>query len=366
MRQYLLPVWGWSRYATARKDAALRLGAWWSDEPFDYPHALISYVHWKQRFEFPEDAYIFGDSGGFSLGSKRATKLDPVDVLHWQAHLCTVGCVLDLPPSRTEWQLPLEVTADHTRRALPWYEKLRAGGTPFRWWGVLHGDHEYDVREYFHAISDIYPFTDSGEGWAVKAEPEVNPFSVARSLRILRTLNISRAHFLKATSQSVIATLLALGVEAGLDLLTYDSAYALKSGLNRAVFVPTENGLTYRILREREEGSDARDYLRDRCSCRVCEFMRSRSDELTAGRYENRAGVFGGWFSSWSAFHNAEIQRARTAALAAAAERDPAYLLREVLGAKACATVRAVFEREGHEPNPGCPRGRRRGLLSLV
>jgi hypothetical protein len=94
MKQYLLPVWGHSRFAAAARDFGLKDGEWWDQPPMSYGHTLISYVHWKRPFNFPKGSYIFGDSGGFSLRSETMAhklKIDPVDVLRWQESMCTVG-----------------------------------------------------------------------------------------------------------------------------------------------------------------------------------------------------------------------------------------------------------------------------------
>jgi len=198
MRHYLLPVWGYSRFASSARDICLGPNAWWDQAPLQYAHALVSYVHWQKPYDFPASAYIFGDSGGFTLRSpRRHLKIDPVDVLHWQSSLCTVGCILDLPPGMKEeriWERALHVTIEHTRRALPEYQRIRASScSAFRWWGVLHGNTESEVREYYDAISAIYPFDEEGEGWAIRAEPNVNIYSVARSLRVLKRFGIKRA-----------------------------------------------------------------------------------------------------------------------------------------------------------------------------
>jgi hypothetical protein len=367
-RHHLLPVWGYSRFASSARDICLGPNAWWNQAPLHYPHALISYVHWRRRFEFPAGAYIFGDSGGFTLRSTtRDVKLDPIDVLHWQAWLCSVGCVLDLPPGINEkriWDRALQVTVDHTRDALPEYERIRASGSKFRWWGVLHGNNEVEVRQYHRAISAVYPFTDDGEGWAIRAEPNVNIYSVARSLRILARLGVKRAHFLAATSQGVIAVLLALGPQAGLHVLTFDSAYAIKSGFNRAAFTPRDDGIAFTLMREQGDERHVRDFILEKCPCDVCASMRVRSQRVPKARHEIARGTFGGWFSAWVQLHNLQIQLKVTDAQARAAASDPQRLLQTMLTPKECSLVMRIYEEEGHEPN--APTRDAHGLLAFV
>lgn len=386
MLQYLLPVWGHSRFAAAARDIglpghearargqpALTTG-WWDEEPMRYPHALISYAHWTAPFTFPKDAYIFGDSGGFTLRSPTINlKIDPVDVLQWQASMCTVGCVLDLPPKGLKqriWQHGMDITVKHTRRALPTYRRLREKGTDFRWFGVLHGNNEAEVREYHAAVSAVYPFTDPGEGWAIRPEPYVDIYATARSLRILKSLGIKRAHFLAATSQDVIAVLLALGPRAGLELVSYDSAYAVKSGFNRHVFVPAADGLTFTILSEEGPSRAGRDWLLHECPCRVCAYMRVRSEQVPRAEKELHADKFAGWWSSWLQFHDLHIQEQCTARQAELAVKDPEELLRRQLRSTHAdqdySTVLRIFEEDGHEPSGGAPSGGSHSLLSYL
>lgn len=380
MRQYLLPVWGYSRFVSAARDFGLpqdedgAITGWWDQPPFSYSHLLISYVHWKKPFKFPEGAYVFGDSGGFSLRSEtRAHTIDPLDVLTWQAGLCTVGCVLDLPPRAKQriWHHGMKVTVEHTKRALPEYKRIRATGSKFRWWGVLHGNNEAEVREYHENLAAVYPFTDDGEGWAIRAEPNVNIYSVARSLRILRHLGIKKAHFLAATSQDVIAVLLALGPQAGLEVLTYDSAYATKSGFNRHIFRPREDGITFAIMTEEGEDRTGRDWLMHQCPCDVCAYMRIRSQQVDDPRIAKAqpqllAPEFGGWWSTWLQFHDLHIQQKLTAAQAVEAEKHPDSFLRMMLSAKEYTQVMRIYEEDGHEPKMSVPTGTSKSLLDYL
>lgn len=367
MKQYLLPVWSSSASRSLRKRCGLGEAEWWDKAPFNYPHGLLSYVHWKTPFRFPEGAHIFGDSGGFSLNSQTmAHQIDPVEVIRWQASLCTVGCALDLPPTHRKeriWGKGLKVTVAHTARALPEYQRLRAAGTKFRWWGVLHGNNEAEVRQYHDAISAVYPFEDEGEGWAVRAEPRVDIYAVTRTLRILKSLGITRAHFLAATSQKVMAVLLALGPPAGLEFLTYDSMSAAKGGFNRHLWKPRDGGITY--FAEWEQGTDhkSRDWVRDVCPCAVCVHLRAYVAEVKAPLDE---GGFNGWWSTWFVVHNVYLQKEIVAEQERAAAASPEQFLRKMLEPVEYSTVMRIFEEDGHEPSVAAPTGTSRSLLDFL
>lgn len=368
MQHYFLPVQSQSRNSSLRSMLGLK---WYGDYPISYPHALFSYVHVRKPEPHPEGAYIFGDSGGFSLHSVRTTtKIDPIDVLRWQESMCTVGCILDWPPKiapRRIWDDPMRVTVAHTQRALPTHEVLRKSGTKFRWWGVLHGSNEEEVKQYYRAISNVYPFTDEGEGWAIRAEPRVIPTTVARSLRLLKDFAIKRAHFLAATGQAVIATLLVLGPRAGLDVVTYDSAYAVKQGMSRHVFYPNDDGLTFRPLWEGTGTSRVhRKYLLEQCHCRVCDFMRGLVDDgHPQAEKELLSDKFGGWYGTWFILHNMHMQLELHDRQVEFARRDPDGLLRQMLG-KQYHSVLRIFDAPGNELG-GMPKvGTERSLLDFI
>lgn len=352
MKQYLLPVWGDSRSVSSAKDLGWQPTDWYDKEPFNYGHALISPVHWKRAFTFPESCHVFGDSGGFTLRQGGTVKIDPIDVLNWQASMCTVGCILDLPPGfvgKRDWEKGLKVTVGHTQRALPRYQQILRTGSKFRWWGVLHGHNQEEVQEYFDRVSAVYPFTGDGEGWAIRAEPTVSIYSVARSLRILKKLGIKRAHFLAATSQKVIAVLLALAPQAGIEFLTYDSSYAVKGGINRHTFVPSGDA-TFSVLSEEKDERFGRDYMLRTCPCPVCAYMRERSKVSPKAEVQNyKTGAWGGWWSTWAQLHNLHIQVEMTKAQA---EQDADKFLRHILPAKVHSEVLRIFEADGFETLP--------------
>jgi len=386
MIQHLLPVWGYSRFSAAardiglpgaeKKDAGARGEAvgWFDGPPMHYPHALISPVHWQKPFHFPASAYIFGDSGGFSLASKTMSdklKVDPVGVLRWQESLCTVGCILDRPPvglrpDQRIWEQGKRETIEHTIRALPVYKEMLQRGTKFRWWGILHGSNVAEIREYYAAIAAVYPFDQPGEGWAIRPEPRVDIDASTRSLRVLKQLGITRAHFLAATSQDVIAVLLALGPQAGLEMLTYDSAYAVKSGFNRHVFRPNDDGLTFSIMTEVGESRESRDWLLNKCPCPVCAHMRVRSEQEPRAHAQLHSKVFGGWWSSWLQFHDLYVQQDLTQRQAEYAEKNPEGLLRKMLSVTDYSRIMRVFEADGHEKNSIVRTGSSQSLLDFI
>jgi hypothetical protein len=108
-----------------------------------HPYALASYADpsWRrQRFEWEPEDRIFGDSGGYSAAT-RGLLFDARAVVQWQINHCDVGAVLDLPPWQDwdQWKASLRQTAANVKAAVPVYRRALDNGTPFRWWGVVHG-----------------------------------------------------------------------------------------------------------------------------------------------------------------------------------------------------------------------------------
>lgn len=369
MIQYFLPVWGSSRHLSMLKD--VDIVHWWNEPPLHHGHGLISPVHWKRAYTFPAGCWIFGDSGGFTLRSPKINlQIDPVVILQWQASLCSVGCILDVPPlglqkSQRDWFDRLDKSVAHSMRALPEYLKLRERGSAFRWWGVLHGNNAAEQDAYYRAVCDIYSFADAGEGWAVRAEPIVNTESVADTLRVLKGLGITRAHFLAATGQEVVAVLYALGPEAGLELVTYDSAYATKGGYNRLVLVPDpEDPIKWTTRRERGAEDFVRRYVYEECCCAACAWMRKRTEEEPRGQEAIRAWVFGGWWSTWCQLHNLCIQCECLNRQWWVAQKEGRAFLPRVLGRDAHRICR-IFD--GQEPRSIIPAtGSSQSLLNFT
>jgi hypothetical protein len=264
---------------------------WWLDEGAEgearHPFLLLSFYHWqRERYVPPSDAFVFGDSGGFSALSLGAA-VDAEDALRWQSNRTRIGCILDIPPfvesKRTRvtpgWHAALGQTVEHVQRTLPLYRSVRESAPGFRWWGVLHGWTREQMEEWWGAISETHPFAGEGEGWAFKAQPPGNPEALARSIGFLRDKGVRRVHALMATGVKPVAVLAALStLSAGFELLTYDSSSATHFAKNRKVWAPKEDGLGLRAIAENSRApsgeTPVRDFM-DTCPCPSCEFYRS-------------------------------------------------------------------------------------------
>jgi len=366
-----------SRQRLKRKETSLHLLNCMDEELREkggyYPHALISYYGLRRvALRFPQDAFILGDSGGFSVMRYGMGGLDATQVLRWQSQLCTVGVLIDRPPADTQgvplnWEETLGTTINNTQRALPIYEKLRTKipQLSFRWWGVVHGWRDDQRDTWWKRISEVYPFTDEGEGWAIRARPVAHdPVDIARCIRWLGSKRITRAHFFAALGFQQAATVLVLGQEIGLEVATIDSSGMTSTyARNRGIMIPTANGLRYTTLKESVESPtgvdpdkrtyrEARDYLLTHCPCYSCESLR------TDAKYAKHPLHLGAdskrWVIEASAywnfrfeFHNILILRDIISKQEQEARTNPDALLREVLGEKYGRVFRAFH---GQEP----------------
>lgn len=351
----------------------------WMDErlrgtPAYYPHALISYYHWKDvKFRFPKDSYIFGDSGGFSIMTLAAV-VDPRDVIRWQLRNCTVGVLLDVPPRdprRTKgksegsdfiWNSAVKSTVANATLALPQYEEARKKGTAFRWWGVCQGGTLSQLKQWYDSVAKVYPFDDEGEGWAFKPYPRINAENTARVLGFIKQRKVRRAHFLMTTGVETVATLLALGPEAGLDLVTYDSSSASAAGINRVVYVPRSDFLDWSTLEEKTRASGGtdrtvRDFLQHKCQCPSCNMLREDMPKVPPKLLDE-------YWKYRMIFHNTLAMLRVFETLSAASKSDPHGMLKEILGhQKYSATLQAF---EGRLAVKGVVEGTPRGLLDAL
>jgi len=334
--------------------------------PAYYPHALLSYYHWREmRAHFSREAgYLFGDSGGFSVMTLGAS-IDPRDVLKWQQRVCNAGVILDVPPvnkhgkaERRQWEHGLNSTVMNTARALPLYNQESL----FRWWGVVHGWSVFDMEVWWRAVSSVYPFDNAGEGWAFKPRPTITPTTTAWTLKFIADRPaIRRAHFLMTTGAGTVATLLAFGPEAGLDWVSYDSASASAAGINRTVFAPTEDGLGWESKTEKyraSEGKDrrARDYVTEHCACWSCDRLRydlEHQPDIVNEEYWKFRFIF----------HNILMQVYTFDRLAKAAANDSRGMLRDVLGKTDAGKVERAFRGQASDLRP---RGRPQDLLDWL
>lgn len=387
MRAIFLPVWSSGTLNRVFKviPGTGPENGWFDRPPLEYPHGLFSYLDWrghKTRLSFPEGSYIFGDSGGFTLIAKPDEKLDPVAVLQWQAATVNVGAILDRPPRRVkrrDWQECLAFTIRNVERALPYYQRELEQGNGFRWWGVLHGNSEAEAVEWYTALTAVYPFDVAGEGWAVYPGPQAEPKTVARTMRVLQQLGIKRAHFLACTGQDVIATILALGPKAGLEVVTFDSMSHAVAGFNRWWFTTNADfggrrGRSFGPLSTpRRKIHKAVDYVFEnvrclgklperfceKCTCAVCQYLRATTPE----RFSNPEQLAqNGWRDSAITLHNVCVQRRCIDRQEEEARLNPEGFLSTALDPLTAARVFRIFE--GQEPERPVSTGSNLGLLA--
>lgn len=236
-----------------------------------HPFVLTSFLRCRQqRFTWEPEAFVFGDSGGYSLFSGAVAAISPEAVIRWQIRHCSVGVLLDTPPGPKgpTWRECLARTVAATTTALPHYLRSLDAGTAFRWWGVVHGRTRAELEQWWEAIRRVYPFEAEGEGWAAKPKPLNDPEAMAYTLDFMHERAIRRAHFFASSSAVAVDTLYGLAPEGGLEWVTFDSASPIKWGNNRVLVIPTVGDWRYEYEWER-----GRQYMRS-CSCVSCGFLR--------------------------------------------------------------------------------------------
>lgn len=270
-----------------------------------YPRFLGSYALWRDA-KFPHDRgelelgcgtfyrdkelkvepVIFGDSGGYTLVTQDAVEIDPVEVITWQLKYCTRGVILDVPPYRPNsaiqfrgaageyWEESIKLTTRNVERTKDIYLEFRHDElyTPvFSWWGVVQGETREQMEEWHGKISELYPFKEKGEGWALAPKPSTDLLSCARYMRFAHDKGLKRVHLLQVTAEKTVGVVLALAALGGsFDLVTYDSASALRCAINRSAIISDGIGMSY--IKEARK-TDIGDFCSDcggtgwTCSC---------------------------------------------------------------------------------------------------
>jgi len=352
-----------------------------------YPHVLISYYGLRDiPLQLPEDGFILGDSGGFSVTRYRIEGLDPIagidpiDVLRWQARLCRVGVIIDVPPidlhGNQKWETGLEGTLQTVRRSVSLYEEMKRENLAprFRWWGVVHGWTDKQRDLWWREVSQIYPFTDEGEGWAIRARPTAHdPISIAWCLRWLGMKGITHTHFFAALGSTSSATIIVLGPRAGLEFATVDSTGMISTyARNRGIMIPDNNGLSYTTIKEsialpigvdrsRRTYREARDYCLEKCTCFACKDLQEKAKDaqhpIHLGKGEKR-WVLGAslYWNYYFEFHNLLVMKSVVENQKKEAARDPDKMLREILGDKYGQVIRAFEGQEATRTQTGTAR----------
>lgn len=336
--------------------------------PGYYPHLLVSYFHWRglRHRPFPPEGFRFGDSGGYTIMTGDAV-IDPREVLNWQIRTCTVGAILDFPPIDKNGAKIFEEGLERTCRNVlvvrgKYQEHLKADGK-FRWWGVCHGWSNEDLERWYRTVTEIYPFTLEGEGWAFKPRPNITSRTTARVLHFIgQHPEIKRAHLLMTTGVDAVATLLCLGPEAGLEFASYDSSTATLMATNRSIIEPTSDGLSWDAEREIKTQKHIRSRLQKHCQCFSCEQLRGDIE-----RYPDLLPNNEEWTGYWVyrfAYHNLlSMVRVFGNLRDLAKHETPERALEMILGKKdAGSTFRAFEGRESFKDEAGRPRG----LLDLI
>jgi hypothetical protein len=120
----------------------------------------------------------------------------------------------------------------------------------------------------------VYPFTAPGEGWALAPKPSTDLLSCTRYMRFAHEKKLKNVHFLQVTADKTVALVLALATLSGnLELVTYDSASALRCAINRSAITP--NGFGQQYIKEATllNETTVADFMKT-CPCQACHWLR--------------------------------------------------------------------------------------------
>lgn len=320
-----------------------------------YHNVLVSYAVWNGK-DIPFDkqkGYVFGDSGGFSVVSTGAS-IDPRKSLRWQMRHCTTGVILDIPPfdfggqarfvgsAADVWARSTERTRNNVLAGLGEYERYRASGGDFRWWGVVQGETYAQILGWYNYVRNVYPFNDGGEGWALAPKPCNDHLRIARFFRLVREKKFTRIHVLQTSKVSAVGVAMALAQMSGVEFMTNDSATNHINAGNRNVFLASSDGLSgaWMPAAHRTGWEGAADFLTSRCECLSCQHLVNHRDlrlDKPTRYYKDRL-AYHNFLTLTRVFYN----------LAEAARSDPKYLLRHCCEGRELGDVMREYHGESH------------------
>ena len=325
---------------------------------------LISYHYWARWPKIPTSSIVVGDSGGFSVATLGAS-IDPEEVILWQKRCTDIGYILDIPPYRAQassamasgraadyWENSLARTLENVKRAAQHY---RPDEEPFRWWGVCQGETRTQQDEWFEKVSEIYPFQREGEGWAMRPHPNNDFGSIARCVRFSKDNEIKNLHLLQTTGPRAVSVLIALGIESGLEFVTYDSETAARLAVSRSCTLRPESFPAFSLKNITESSRDGETTVRDymtsgQCPCEGCSWL--AEDEIPLGQE----------YCHYIMLHNYCVMQENFNAIEREAKVSPEELLRVATGDQ-FGTVRRAFEHP-YQTNVGS--GKKRSILSRL
>jgi hypothetical protein len=137
-------------------------------------------VDYIQQFNFPKDAVIFGDSGGFQIATGKLQYSDELRsrIFTWLEDNSTIAANLDIPPKMTKtshFNECLDISYDNFK----FFEKHQTGKVKFL--NVLQGLTENKYAEWYNRVKGF-----GFNGWAVGiAQKSAALYQILASLAVL-------------------------------------------------------------------------------------------------------------------------------------------------------------------------------------
>lgn len=268
---------------------------WWDEKAFFKHNSLLISAYYgmekkddeqtkfvRKFLQIPEDAKLYGDSGGFQSMTLRKV-IPNEDIMDWYENNCDFAFVQDFPKKYIDFKNQEADTKQHLSRSDSFKmfaefqaesnkEFMKRKFTKCKLYNIVHGNNVAQMDHWFDTVKNDKMF-----GWTSSIKP-TDPFRVAFSL----------AHFFKKGVRENVHVFAASGFETipliiwatkYIDNITFDSSSWMAGNIYRAYCSPID------ITKKLVIGNSSKgQYDKLPCDCPVCRNLKN-----TKKIYENNA-----------------------------------------------------------------------------
>ncbi len=264
----------------------------WNNNIWRYNKILVSAYHAKEvdnvkeKFNFNDDMFILGDSGGFqvvTLGGNITQK----EVIEWQKRNCTAGLILDRPPyyyggganfsgtpTKQFFNECLNKTYNNAKYAIENKEDLFL-------YGVIQGETYSQMCEWYEKIHSLENDNLKFDGWALSPKPSNDPVKIALYGILVHEYNISTPiHILQVSSKGgiIVSALLRYQLQR---VVTIDSSTSTVSARYGSIINPIHPGAILNI-KDLLKNNGEKGWF---CNCPICKALDISIDKIKSNEY---------------------------------------------------------------------------------
>jgi tRNA-guanine family transglycosylase len=189
----------------------------------------------REVFTIPDDVKIWGDSGGFQIGSfgkkGKTIKISVSSILVWLEANADVGMNVDIPPWFVNFNSSIKQSIENFNLFEDYRQNYR-----MKLYNILHGTNLQEINTWYNAVKNF-----NFNGWAIGIKPSNNIFLQLLGYLVLHendALNLKDScHFFGMSSIQNMISLSMLANNFDTDV-TFDSSSFNMGSRMRAYYLP--------------------------------------------------------------------------------------------------------------------------------